>query len=484
MTSLDGVIRLIHDKQCSFRVSDDVVKDIEDMVVHLVKNLLPKLLKCYPSCHFSVAEVVDAGSYFEQTKIELPNEFDFMLVVEQLSNVDSISLKKGCRDGYARVGVVNQELWDSAKPDDGPERRFEIAMLQFNMFVRETLKLLLSEPIKGRLGEFSMKDITVRGKPYKAFSHVQTLTLIWTKYSHVDIKHPSTKVKILYERQPKEELEICVDLMSCCHSSLSTFNNLLPTMSLKNELLKKNGCHIVLKSCESVKCVEKQTECRLISYTKTEQECMRRLHENWKTVYKVLKWLFHYTEILEVDTYKIKTAILYCSSRRRADSVSLGEGLIKVLYELRKSAYNNRLPGYFNSSLNVWNVSPSYQYLVKYEISFLLKLFSKMQSVSTDNENTYLQENLSVINMWLQSFCSHAAEIAEIKKDRLTGLECFNWQGNLFLEILKDLEPVLKSHSRFAWIPFQMKCCVLGDVFKILTVILVKKISRMWLALL
>ncbi|XP_061176292.1 uncharacterized protein LOC133185212 [Saccostrea echinata] len=484
MTSLDRVIRLIHNEQCNFRVSDDIVKDIEDMVVHLVKDLLPKLIKSYPGCHYSVAEVVDAGSYFEQTKIELPNEFDFMLVVEQLSNEDSISLTKGCREGYAHVGVVNQELWDSAEPDDGPERRFEIAMLQFNMFVRETLKLLLSEPIKGRLGEFTMKNITVRGKPYKAFSHVQTLTLMWTKYSPVD-NHSNTKVEILYERQTQEEVEICVDLMSCCHSSLSAFNNLLPKMSLKNELLKKNGCHIVLKSCESAQCVENQAECRLISYTKTEQECMKRLHVNWKMVYKVLKWLFHYTDILEIDTYKIKTAVLYCNTKSGADSgINLGEGLIRVLRELRKSAYHNKLPGFFNSSLNVWNISPCYQYLVKYEINFLLKLFNKMQSVPTDNDNTNLQQNINVINLWLQSFCSHAAEIAEIKKSRLTGMDCFNWQGNVFLEIMRDMEPVLKCHRRFAWVPFQMKCCILGDVFKLLTIILVKKISSMWLVLL
>lgn len=150
MSSLDRLVRRIHDEYCCFRLPDEKVKDIEDMVVSLVKYKLPVLLQHHSRYRYSIAEVVDAGSYFEQTKIELPNEFDFMLVVEQLSRENSIFISQGCKPGHAHVAVQEPELWDTARSDDSPEHQFEIALLQFNMHVRETLKLLLSEPLKGR----------------------------------------------------------------------------------------------------------------------------------------------------------------------------------------------------------------------------------------------------------------------------------------------------------------------------------------------
>lgn len=486
MASLDRLVSWIHKEHCKFRLSDNVVKDIEDMVVNLVRVLLPELLRHYPGCRYSVAEVIDAGSYFEQTKIELPNEFDFMLVVEQLSSEEAITVMKGCREGYARVGVINPELWDRATADDGPERRFELALLQFNMYVRETLKLALTEPLTGRFGQLSMKDITVRGKPYKAFSHVQTLTLIWNSFTPGKPGHsrktPSTNMQVLYQRENSQEgLEICVDLMSCCYLPLSAFGNILPEKSLENQFLKKNGCHIVLKSCESGGCKENDRQCRLISYTKTEQECMKKINVRWKVVYKVLKWMFHYTGVLEVDTYKVKTAVLYCSSNSGPDSViSLDDGLLKVLEVLRNSAYSQKLPGYFNSSLNIWTVSPCYQYLVKYEMIFLLKVFNQIRSMATEDDHAGLRQNIKIVNLWLNRFCSHTAEISQMTRGRSSRLQAFNGQGNVFLEIMKGMEPALKSHNSLAWIPFQMKCYVLLDVFKVLTSIFFEKIANLW----
>lgn len=472
MSSLDRLVRRIHDECCCFRLPDDKVKDIEDMVVSLVKFKLPVMLQRHSRCRYSIAEVVNAGSYFEQTKIELPNEFDFMLVVEQLSREDSIFISQGCKPGHARVAVQEPELWDTARSEDSPEHQFEIALLQFNVHVRETLKLLLSEPLKGRSGQLQMKGVTVRGKPFKAFSHVQTLTLKWTE---ITVREPNTTV--LYKRRPsqQEEIEVCVDLMACCHLPLPAFIGILPDKCFQTEGLIKNGCHIVLKSCESFSCMDSQRNCRLISYTKTEQECMKRLHVTWKVAYRTLKWLFRYTEVLEVDTYKIKTAVLYCSSRQHGSgNLAVGEALIQILQVLRDSAHSNKLPGYFNESQNVWTVSPSYQYLVKYEMIFLLKLFNNIRR-DPNGQSTDVSRNLEIVHLWIHSFCSHAAEISRMNDGRLSPMERFNGQGNKFLDIMRDMEPTLKTHSALAWIPFQMKCYVLFDVFKVLFPLFVQK---------
>lgn len=482
MPLLDRVVRRIHDEHCRFRLSDDEVKDIEDMVLHLVKDLLPGRLLNDSGGRYSIAEVIEAGSYFEQTKIQLPNEFDFMLAVDQLSGEESIFLSQGCKPGYAHVRVTEPQIWDTTSCDDDPERRFEIALLQFNMYVRESLKLLLLEPLRGRFGQLEIKEIVVRGKPFKAFSHVQTLTLLYSELRCTDTVEPGTT--LLYERlstEQKTDIEVCVDLMSCCHLPLSAFKNILPEKCFENEALAANGCHVVLKSCESNSCVESQGKCRLISYTRTEQGCMKRLDVSWKVAYRMLKWLFQYTGVLEVDTYKIKTAVLHCSSARgQGEAVPVGEGLIAILRVLRKSAFSDNLPGYFNPSLNVWSVRPCYHYLVKYEMIFLLKLFTNIQKCRDEGQNVDVY--LDVINAWIYSFCSHAVEISKMAKTSTSRLEQFNWQGNAFLDILKDVEPALKNNVIFSWIPFQLKCHVLCDVFKVLSLVFMDKIVS-WLRL-
>ena len=487
MSSLDQLVSWIHDRHCKFRLSDDVVLDIEELVVDLVNVQLPELIKHYPGCRYSVAEVINAGSYFEKTKIKLPNEFDFMLVVEQLSSEQAITIMKGCRDGYARVRVIDSELWDRTKEDDSPERLFELALLQFNMYVRETLKLALSEPLVGRFGELSMKDVVARGKPYKSFSHVQTLTMVWNSFTPTKPGHSWTRssqdVDILPHFENSEDgLEICIDLMSCCHIPLPAFGNILPEISLDNQLLMKNGCHIVLKSCESEKCIENDRECRLISYTKTEQECMRKINVRWKIIYKVLKWLFGYTDVLEIDTYKLKTAVLYCSfNAKPGDTITLDDGLIEVLEILRTSSCSQNLPGYFNPTLNIWSVSPCYHYLLKFEMIFLLKVFSNIQNIRTPkDENVALRQNIQIVNLWLSSFCSHSIEMSEMIGGMSSELFSFNWQGNIFLEILKEMEPTLKGHKTLAWIPFQMKCHVLLDVFTIILKLFIEKIANLF----
>ena len=73
MSSLDQLMSWIHDKHCKFRLSDDVVQDIEQLVVNLVSVLLPELLKHYPGCRYSVAEVISSSSSSRRRKRKTKN---------------------------------------------------------------------------------------------------------------------------------------------------------------------------------------------------------------------------------------------------------------------------------------------------------------------------------------------------------------------------------------------------------------------------
>lgn len=105
---------------------------------------------------------------------------------------------------------------------------------------------------------------------------------------------------------------------------------------------------------------------------------------------------------------------------------------------------------------------------------FLLKLFNNIRR-DPNGQFTDVSRNLEVVHLWIHSFCSHAAEISRMNDGRLSPMERFNGQGNKFLDIMRDMEPTLKTHSALAWIPFQMKCYVLFDVFKVLFPLFVQK---------
>lgn len=62
----------------------------------------------------------------------------------------------------------------------------------------------------------------------------------------------------------------------------------------------------------------------------------------WKVVYWMLKWFFWYMEVLEVDMYKIKIVVFYCSFKQCGFGyLVVGEVLIQILQVFKDSVYSN-----------------------------------------------------------------------------------------------------------------------------------------------
>ncbi|CAG2226784.1 MB21D1 [Mytilus edulis] len=265
MSSLDVYIQNVHDHQCIFQIPKNEVREIEHFVIHIVKRFIPTTIKAL-NPNFTVLEVVNAGSYFEHTKVKNPDEFDFMVVVRELSTPVSVQIQKGCTPGYANVKLRQRGRWHSSGIEYTPEKEFEISILSFNAFLRQAVSLVPVQ--KGRYGTLIYQDVAVRGKPYSVFSHVQTANFIWKR------KMCQTGEEMLYQRSDttntnNENLKICVDMMTCCHLPVDIFSDILPISSLSNPSLIKHGCHVVLKPCNTPSCNDKETPCRLISYTKS-----------------------------------------------------------------------------------------------------------------------------------------------------------------------------------------------------------------------
>lgn len=56
----------------------------------------------------------------------------------------------------------------------------------------------------------------------------------------------------------------------------------------------------------------------------------------------MLKWFFWYMEVLEVDMYKIKIVVFYCSFKQCGFGyLVVGEVLIQILQVFKDSVYSN-----------------------------------------------------------------------------------------------------------------------------------------------
>ncbi|VDI76144.1 Hypothetical predicted protein [Mytilus galloprovincialis] len=94
MSSLDLYIQNLHDHQCIFQIPKNEVKEIEHFVIHIVKRFIPTTIKAL-NPNFTVLEVVNAGRYFEHTKVKNPDEFDLMVVMRELSKLHRPVAQRG-----------------------------------------------------------------------------------------------------------------------------------------------------------------------------------------------------------------------------------------------------------------------------------------------------------------------------------------------------------------------------------------------------
>ncbi|CAC5418123.1 unnamed protein product [Mytilus coruscus] len=164
MSSLDIYIKSLHDQQCIFQIPKNEVMEIKRVIIHIVKDFIPTTIKAL-NPRFTVLEVINAGSYFEHTKVKNSDEFDFMVVVRELSTPVSVKIQKGCILGYANVRQKGR--WHRSWMKYTPEKEFDISILSFNAYLRQAVSLVPVQ--KCRYGTLTYKDVAER----KALTDVQ-----------------------------------------------------------------------------------------------------------------------------------------------------------------------------------------------------------------------------------------------------------------------------------------------------------------------
>ena len=234
---LERFFRLIYEEQCTLHESSSDVEDIDIGVRSLVNQLLEILAEQRPA--LKTLKIIAGGSFYEQTKVRHPDEFDFMVVLDPTKFASSIKLIPGCSPWFKHIHI------DGPKENDGqfPVYYDDVVRMpssvEFN-FWAYLRNIVDSDPIKvsTRFGTVTTTSVS-KSKLY--------LSYIKSEYS---FKEKSDRPQSVVSAT---QLEIGVDLMLAFEHPrpVDILNEIEYPLSFK-KLLQDTGCHLVTKSCRRI----------------------------------------------------------------------------------------------------------------------------------------------------------------------------------------------------------------------------------------
>lgn len=322
--SLSAFLYKLHEVFCSFQVTSSEVRDVESAVLEGLSTILNtgQTLKVESICEastitasgedrvvtygdlFSVEKILPVGSFYEGTKLVLPNEFDFNIEI----NVGEMDIHQGCRPGRVQVTF-----------EGGRHKSLGSLSELFSGMMNASLKSLTDADKEVTRETGTLRMLSVSGSSFQ----VPCLELEW--------------------KGANGEFPITVDIMPSIPCTGTFFEEITKDdnfPSVFRQLVKDRGCFLVPKTC-SRDC----RKCFHVSFAQAELHLMQTLNEAHRKCYRVVKGLLC-SHILE--SYKVKMAILdhvYTSKCR--SQTDIDECVLAVLESLLNNYDDLKMPTFF-----------------------------------------------------------------------------------------------------------------------------------------
>lgn len=321
---LNTFLNKFHEEACSFRVTSSEVRDVESAVLQGLSTVLDKgqtlrfesirkaatipangedPVVTYRDL-FSVEKILPVGSFYEGTKLILPNQFDFNIKV----NVGEIDIHQGCRPGRVQVTF-----------ESGHQQSLQSLYMVFSGMLDASLKSLTDAEKRITRETGTLHILSTFTYPFQG----SCLNLEWKRANDVF----EIRVKIMPS-------------IPCTDAFVEEITKGDNFPSLFHQLVKDLGCFLVPKTCPG-DC----GECFHVSFAQAELHLMQSLDEVHRKCYRLVKWLLC-SHIFE--SYKVKMAILdhvYNSKCRSQDSTS--ECVLAVLESLLNNYNDLKMPSFF-----------------------------------------------------------------------------------------------------------------------------------------
>ena len=278
-------------KELCFRHQEghEIKAAVSEMVERIVNQI------GYFDQRVQVNEILLVGSAAEETKIILPNEFDFQLVLQRFSQPGSIRLVKDCSNDDRHVHVVVEDNDLLTQHRDLLKDKHLICGHQGSLFTNSIygLRDICLNAVKKavRLVYFNENNnLIYNNKPIE--NALGTLTLY--HYS-CDENGPAFNLKCKWRRKcDHEDMDISIDLcfVMCICKPLSEM--------IRSEDLECQTYYKFAQKCGSVMvmpCKKSDSchggECFRIIFTEAELLLCKKLSDHHKKCYKILKYLLN-----------------------------------------------------------------------------------------------------------------------------------------------------------------------------------------------
>lgn len=307
--SLGKFLNEIYTKKCDIKhkYSSQIVSDVESSVKELLWRIIHKghklkvkdifknsdLVKTESTFQdlFPISEFIPVGSYYENTKVGDPFEFDFMLLID----IDDLQIEQGCGPGLVKVKRQQSSDWLDFSKD---------GFLQ--------------------VGDMDSEYLSLK-KTFHGF--IEKLTATESEYlseSQKMIENPSGRLKclqsgalhfaFLWSRQDDEDHVISVDTMPAFKCPDDFIQDSARKNSFDEEfldLVREQRCYFIPKPCINSEC----TSCFHVTYATSENALMRQIDKIHKMCYIVLKYLValksdYEDNLTDISSYKLKTCLL------------------------------------------------------------------------------------------------------------------------------------------------------------------------------
>ena len=262
------------------KLSTKEITDVREAVSKMVRRIANKVEEVSP--RFKIGDVVLVGSASEETQIIRPEEYDFLLILETLSQPGVLEIKKTC--------TGNENCVHAIVKDKDVKRQF-IDLIDGNE-LRSTQDIL-PFPWKTGLRESFyevLKDVlhSLKSETIQTASGVLEM-----RYSSLTVHGPAFNPYFQWQRPDGTTMEISVDLCPVIRLK-GAYPDVLNLETVTNEVYYRYaqsvGSQVLLPSKKRT-C--KNGLCYSVNFTETEILLIKKLSDHHKRCYMILKYLLN-----------------------------------------------------------------------------------------------------------------------------------------------------------------------------------------------
>ena len=384
----------LYDKKLSFKICEQEERDIRDSVVEIVNKITDKIGDF--DTRFRIGRRILVGSAGERTQIVQPVDYDFLLVLEELSYGD---------DGLARISVTNcpeKRGCVHVKIEDADLRR------QWRDILDEDYLLSTRPAVSGSYRDgFRQCFHNTICKAVDALKNEQIIAetgVLSVKNSSVTKHGPAFTPTFIWQRNDsKERMEIYVDLCPVIkmNKDLDQLLNAEDCVcKTYHDYVLRVGSAMLMPCSKSVGC--KRGVCFRVTLTLAEVLLIRDMSEHHRKCYKQLKYILNgiiARTATVFHSYALKTLVLNHHYREKCEEThSLERCVMKLILEIQSIVENSPaslfrydmrecLPNIFFKDVSVWNHEQS---IIDSDIRIRLqRLLKRLEKIATMQDYSF-----------------------------------------------------------------------------------------------